>query len=145
VREGSVSLLGFLSHFFGDDFSSCYDVTIQAVLDACADTNGAIRTVGLRSASLITKTFSRTRPDLILAPFFGCAVEESWRHRLCAVNFVTSFPSRRLTRLKPTGGPRGLQTRLARASMRASTVTSAPALLALFILAADPFRPPRSK
>jgi hypothetical protein len=92
VREGSVSLLGFLSHFFGDDFSSCSDVTIQAVLDACADTNGAIRTVGLHSASLITKTFSRTRPDLILTPFFGCAVKENWRRRPCAVNFMASFP-----------------------------------------------------
>lgn len=92
VRECYVSLLGFLSHFFGaEDFQSSYEITIDAVLEACADSNDAIRTVGLRSASLIAKTFALTHPDLILNPYFQCALKENWRYRLCAVNFMKAF------------------------------------------------------
>jgi hypothetical protein len=139
VREGYVSLLGFLSHFFGDEFSSCYEVTIEAVLDACADANDAIRTVGLRSASLIAKTFSRTRPGLILTPFFGCALKENWRHRLCAVNFMRSF-------VLATTDSTEADERLNRTADEVSAQLEAsvnrdllhPALLTLFILAADP-------
>ena len=29
VREGYVSFLGFLSHFFGEEFLGCYDITIE--------------------------------------------------------------------------------------------------------------------
>jgi hypothetical protein len=47
VREGPLSLRGLLSPFFGDKFSSCYDVTIETVFDACADGNDAIRIIGL--------------------------------------------------------------------------------------------------
>jgi len=92
VREGYVSLLGYLPFYFGsEDFSDCYDLTVNAVLDACADQSDSIRTVGLRSASLISKTFAISKPDLILTAYFSCAQRENWRHRLCSISFIKSF------------------------------------------------------
>ncbi|OHS98318.1 HEAT repeat family protein [Tritrichomonas foetus] len=139
VREGYVSLLGFLSHFFGEEFSSSYNITIEAVLDACADPNDAIRTVGLRSASLIAKTFSQSHPKLILTPYFTCALKENWRQRLCAVNFMKSFVM--ATTNTTEADDKGIRT-IGELLQKLETAVSKellyPALFTLFILSADP-------
>ena len=140
VRECYISLLGFLSHFFGaEDFKSSYDITIDAVLEACSDTNDAIRTVGLRSASLIAKTFALTYPDLILNPYFTCSLKENWRFRLCAVNFMKAFV------LACTGtteaddkGIRNIGELLEKLSQALKPEILYPTLMTLFILTNDP-------
>ncbi|KAH0788066.1 HEAT repeat family protein [Histomonas meleagridis] len=139
VREGYVSLLGFLSHFFGEDFSDCYNITIDAVLNACADPNDQIRTVGLRSASLITKAFSKSNPQLILTPYFSCAMKENWRQRLCAVNFMKSFvyAIAGMTEADEKG-IREIGEMLETLETQVSKDVLYPALLTLFILSADP-------
>jgi hypothetical protein len=60
-------------------------------LNASADPNDAIRTLGLRSASLIAKTLSKSSPQLILTPYFKCTRKENWRDRLGEVNFLKDF------------------------------------------------------
>jgi hypothetical protein len=138
VREGYVSLLGFLSHFFGEEFSGCYHVTIHAVLNACADPNDAIRTVGLRSASLIAKTFSKSSPQLILTPYFECALKENWRHRLCAVNFLKSFVMATTDTTEADDRQmRAIGELMGKLEAAVDEKLLYPALLTLFILAAD--------
>lgn len=140
VRECYVSLLGFLSHFFGaEEFQSSYDITIDAVLEACSDPNDAIRTVGLRSASLIAKTFALSHPDLILNPYFSCALKENWRFRLCAVNFMKAFV------LACTGtteaddkGIRTIGELLQKLGQALRPEILYPTLMTLFILSNDP-------
>lgn len=139
VREGYVSLLGFLSHFFGEDFSIGYNMSIEAVLDACADPNDAIRTVGLRSASLIAKTFSKSHPHLILEPYFACALKENWRQRLCAVNFMKSFVMATTdTTEADDKGIRNIGELLEKLESAVDHDLLYPAVITLFILAADP-------
>ena len=147
IRECYVSLLGFLSHFFGaDEFQSSYDITIDAVLEACSDTNDAIRTVGLRSASLIAKTFALSHPDLILNPYFSCALKENWRFRLCAVNFMKAFV------LACTGtteaddkGIRNIGELLDKLSQALRPEILYPTLMTLFILTNDPVQTVKSE
>lgn len=139
VREGYISLLGFLSHFFGEEFSSGFDISIEAVLDACADPNDAIRTVGLRSASLIAKTFSLSHPQLILKPYFACALKENWRQRLCAVNFMKSFVMATTgTTEADDKGIRTIGELLMKLEAAVDKELLYPALITLWILSADP-------
>ena len=140
VRECYVSLLGFLSHFFGpEDFSSCYEITIEAILDACADPSDIIRTVGLRSASLVAKTFSRTRPELILQAYFSCAQRENWRYRLCSCNFIKSFVMAVTnTTEADEKGVRQIGEILSILQIEIKPDLLLPALMTLFILSNDP-------
>ena len=139
-REGYVSLLGFLAYFFGEEFKDCYDITIEAVLDACADPNDTIRTVGLRSASLITKTFSNSNPELILEPYFNCSLKQDWRQRLCAVNFMKSFVQAitGTTDADEKGIVKTIGQFLIKLEESVSHKHLYPALITLFILSADP-------
>lgn len=140
VRECYVSLLGFLSHFFGaEEFSSCYDITIDAVLEACSDTNDVIRTVGLRSVSLIAKTFAQSKPDLIINPFNNCALKDNWRYRLCAVHFLKSFVSACLgTSEADDRGIRNIGELLTQIEKSLQPDICAQTLVTLFILCSDP-------
>lgn len=139
VREGYISLLGFLSHFFGEEFIDAYNITITAVLDACADPNDTIRTVGLRSASLIAKTFSKSNPQLILKPFFSCALKQDWRQRLCAVNFMKSFVyATTNTTEADDKGIREIGELLKNLELQVTKEILFPALMTLFVLSADP-------
>lgn len=60
-------------------------------MDACTDKSDSVQIVGLRSASLIARTFAKSHPDLILTPFYNFSKKGNWRFRLCSVHFIKSF------------------------------------------------------
>lgn len=140
IRECYVSLLGFLSHFFGaEDFHGCYDITIDAVLEACADSNDVIRTVGLRSVSLIAKTFAQTNPDLIITPFNNCALKDNWRYRQCAVQFMKAFVNACVgTTDADERGIRNIGELLEKIKQALKPDICSQSLTTLFILCSDP-------